>query len=204
MEALARRKLARAAARLNAASRWAGRVPPLVLMTDDDRLRDPRAAARALPKGSMVIVRSRNAATRAAHAEALMKLARLKGLIVLVAADAALAARVGADGVHLPEAAAGELAHLRVRDPGWFITLAAHSQGALAKAALAGADAVLLSPVFATKSHPDRAALTPIRANRIAAAFRVPVYALGGIDARNAALLSPAFAGLAAIGALEA
>jgi thiamine monophosphate synthase len=41
--------------------------------------------------------------------------------------------------------------------------------------------------------------LTPLRAAFIAAAASVPVYALGGIDARNAARLAPVFGGLAAI-----
>jgi len=42
--------------------------------------------------------------------------------------------------------------------------------------------------------------LTPVRAAFIAALSPVPVYALGGITARNAALLAPAFSGIAAIG----
>jgi len=62
-------------------------------------------------------------------------------------------------------------------------------------------DAVFLSPVFATRSHPERTSLTPVRANLAAKQMRKPLYALGGIDARNAALLH-GFAGLAAIGAL--
>ncbi len=64
-------------------------------------------------------------------------------------------------------------------------------------------DAVILSPVFATQSHPGGKTLTAIRANLIAEAMRKPVYALGGIDAQNARLLSKhAFSGIAAIGAL--
>ncbi len=58
---LARAKLARAAARLNARCG----LPAIILLTDDERLSDPLAAARALPKGSMVIVRARQAAQRA-------------------------------------------------------------------------------------------------------------------------------------------
>ena len=65
-------------------------------------------------------------------------------------------------------------------------------------------DAIFLSPVFATRSHPDRTALTALRANTLAHAAGKPVYALGGIDACNARLLSrDAFSGIAAIGALS-
>ncbi len=64
-----------------------------------------------------------------------------------------------------------------------------------------GLDAVFLSPVFPTGSHPERSALSAMRANAVARALTVPVYALGGIDARKAALLR-GFIGIAAIGAL--
>jgi thiamine-phosphate pyrophosphorylase len=63
-------------------------------------------------------------------------------------------------------------------------------------------DAVFLSPVFATTSHKGAASLTPARAAFIAQHGMVPVYALGGVTARNAVLLAPAFSGIAAISSL--
>jgi thiamine-phosphate pyrophosphorylase len=196
-DSLTRRRLARAAAHLAAQTRHA--LPPLALFTDDDRLADPLAAARALPRGSMVVVRSRDGARRAALARAMVDLSRAHALIVLVAGDGALAAASGADGVHLPEARLGEAAAWRARRR-FLITASAHSLAALARAKCV--DAIFLSPVFPTASHPGRAALTAVRANMIARAVRVPVYALGGIGARNAGRLS-GFAGIAAIGALD-
>ncbi|HEY0300753.1 MAG TPA: hypothetical protein VGC36_05450, partial [Rhizomicrobium sp.] len=65
-DSLARRTLARAAARLNASHAKAGLLPPLALFTDDARLADPLGAARALPRGSLVVVRAREAARREA------------------------------------------------------------------------------------------------------------------------------------------
>jgi thiamine-phosphate pyrophosphorylase len=191
-DSLQRPRLARAAARLAAQSRCA--VPPLVLMTDDDRLPDPLAAARALPRGSMIVVRSRDPAKRKRLAKALTPVARRRGLVVVVAGDAALAV----DGLHLSEARLGEAAHWRARR-GFVITASIHSLAGLRKAG--HLDAVFLSPVFATRSHPERVALTAARANLMARQACVPVYALGGVDARNAALLS-GFSGIAAIGAL--
>ena len=117
-DALSRRRLARAAARLNAAHRAA--LPPLVLMTDDERLADPVRAARALPRGSLVIVRSRDAARRAEIAQALQRLP----LFVLIADDPLSAAKLGADGLHLPERRAREAAHWRARYPRWIISAA--------------------------------------------------------------------------------
>ena len=203
---MSRRRLASAAARLKCQSSnrasGAGAVrratlPPLVLMTDDDRLPDPLAAVAALPRGAMVIVRARARATRAGLAAAI--LARRRDLFVLIADDPALAARLGADGLHLPQARAREAAHWRACHPRWLISAAAHSR----RATLAAVDLIVLSPVFATLSHPGAPALGAVRANAIARAANKPVYALGGIDARNARLLS-GFAGVAAVGALAA
>ena len=171
----------------------------LVLMTDDERLPDPLPAARLLPKGAMVIVRSRDSAQRARWAFAMMALARSRDLLVLIANDAALASRCGADGLHLSEASAFRAAHWSALRPHWFISAAAHS---LRSAVLhKHVDAIFLSPVFDTESHPGRRTLRPVRANAIAQKRAVPVYALGGVTARNASLLH-GFSGIAAIGAL--
>jgi len=167
---------------------------PLVLMTDD-RKADWVQAAHALPPGSVVVIRAREAKQRQKLARQLSGLATL-----LIADDPGLAAQVGAAGLHLPQARMREAAHWRARFPHWIITSSAHSLRALMNAHFL--DAVFLSPVFATSSHPAARALTPARAAFIAAHAPVPVYALGGISARNAGLLAPAFSGIAAISSL--
>lgn len=167
---------------------------PLVLFTDDSG-RDWLSAARRLPRGSAVVIRARDQRARAALLETLSP---LPGMTLLVAGDPALAA--AADGLHLPQTRAREAVHWRARHPGWIITASAHSLRALMT--LAHVDAAFLSPIFPTASHPGARTLTPARAAFIAAASPVPVYALGGITARNASLLAPAFAGIAAITAL--
>jgi thiamine-phosphate pyrophosphorylase len=169
-------------------------------MTDDDRLDDPLAAARMLPRGSLVVLRARDATRRAALARALMSIARTRGIRVSIAGDPELAVHCGADGVHFPEARIGEVAHWRARRPHWLITCAAHSLSACARARFVRADAAFLAPVFATRSHPGRNCLGPFRARAIAQASPIPVYALGGIDAQNAARLADGgFIGLAAV-----
>ncbi len=195
-DSASRRSIARAAARLAAAEQ--NDLPVLVLMTDEARLKDPLAAARALPKGSIVIVRSRDAAKRWDLALALRKIARARSLFLLIAGDVALAAQIGADGVHLPERRIGEAAAIRARYK-MLVTAAAHSLAVLRRAGYI--DALILSAVFATASHPGRAALGAVRANLMVRQAPVPVYALGGITTRNARLLS-GFCGIAAIGAL--
>lgn len=165
-------------------------------MTDDERLPDPVAAARALPKGSLVIVRARDAKRRHALGDALRT--QTHGLILLAADDPVLADCL--HGLHLPEAHARDAAHWRALRPHWVITVAAHSPRGLQAPY---ADAALLSPVFATKSHPGAKTLTPARARLMAQHALLPVLALGGVTARNAALL-PGFSGIAAIGSLGA
>lgn len=171
----------------------------LALLTDDLRLTDPLASAQALPPGSLVIVRARDRARRAALAVQLRPVAQSRGLILLIADDPDLAARIGAHGIHLPEHRAKEAAHWRARFGHWFVTAAAHSLHAVLNAA--AADAVLLSPVFATESHAKAVPLMSARARLMARQLRMPLFALGGVTANNAALLT-GFAGLAAIGAL--
>ena len=170
----------------------------LTLMTDDERLPDPLAAARALPRGSLVIVRSRDVKRRALLAMALRPLAKVRGLVLLIADDPILARAIGANGLHLPERRAREALHWRARNPRWLITASAHSSRALLQAG--NADAVLLSPVFPTQSHQKTKPLSPVRARLMARAMKIPVFALGGVTAGNAVLLS-GFSGIAAIGA---
>jgi thiamine-phosphate pyrophosphorylase len=196
---LARTKLARAAARFAAQS--GSGLPPLILMTDDERLTDPLAAARALPRGSMVILRARKSAQRESLALALRKIARSHDIKLLIADDPALAARTGAHGIHLPQAHARDAAHWRALRPHWMITAAAHSLSSAVQ--IRHADAMILAPIFATQSHPGGNMLGALRLRRIAQQMRIPIYALGGITAVTARNLTGAkLAGLAAIGAL--
>lgn len=167
---------------------------PLVLMTDA-RKADWAAAARGLPRGSVVVVRGHDTRQRLALAETLYGLAPL-----LIADDPALAAQIGAAGLHLPERRMKEAGHWRARFPHWIITASAHSLRALMGTQML--DAVFLSPVFATTSHKGAKPLTPLRAAFIASHAPVPVYALGGVTAKNAARLAPGFSGIAAISSL--
>jgi thiamine-phosphate pyrophosphorylase len=157
-------------------------------MTDADRLPDPAAAVARLPRGSAVILRHYGVPGRDALARDLVALCRGRHIRVLIAADARLARAVGADGLHLPEAMArrGPGIWQPWRRPDWIVTAAAHSRAALFRAARAGADAALLSPVFWTASHPLAPALGPLRFAAWCRSSPLPVYALGGISARTA------------------
>jgi thiamine-phosphate pyrophosphorylase len=193
-------RLARVAARLNAQSGHT-ELPPLIFLTDDARTPDPLPAIAALPRGSLVIVRSRDANRRRELAHATARIAQRHGLLLSIAGDAALAIETAADGLHLSEAEIEKAGRYRTKS--WLITAAAHSAHAVLRAHLSGAHAVLLSPIFATQSHTDRVPLGISRLRTIARTSPIPIYALGGVDAENVeSLKNIPLAGIAAINAL--
>jgi thiamine-phosphate pyrophosphorylase len=108
-------------------------------------------------------------------------------LINAGAAGAEEAARsVGAAGIHLPGRwTAEQVGMARIRGT---VSVGCHSVGEVAVARAAGADMALLSPVFPTESHPEARPLG-LDALRAASqtAGKMPVFALGGVDPRNAA-----------------
>lgn len=211
------RTLAEVAGELNLAARQKWALPPekplpaLILVTDETRLSDPTGAMASLPAGSAVLYRHYGLFDRAGFGRKLRESARQNGLLFTVAGDLGLAEALDADGCHMPEDLAFRLEDhepFRTRDgrPA-FNTLAAHSEEALERAARLGVDAALLSPVFATRSHPEREPLGAREANRLAQNAALPVYALGGLTLETALALKSAqepgaFAGIAAIGAL--
>lgn len=178
-------------------------LPPLWFMTDGARVADPVAVAGTLPRGAGVILRDYGAGDRAALAAALAETCRRRGLLFLVAGDERLAATAGADGLHLPEWQARRIPAIRRRHPMWLVTAAAHGRTALRRAAMAGADAAFVSPVFPTRSHPGAPSLGTVRFAALVRATDMPVYALGGVDDQSINLLrSAGIAGVAAIGAV--
>jgi thiamine-phosphate pyrophosphorylase len=181
-------------------------LPRLILMTDNVRLPDPTIAIHRLPAGSAVVLREQDGARRAALANRVQPLCRRRSVRLLIVNDWRLALAI-ADGVHLPETSVRRASRRWQwgRSPGWIVTAAAHSPAAIRRAAKLGVDAVLLSPVFATKSHPGARTIGPLRFTRWVRGSPIPVYALGGIDARRAQRLrNSGAAGFAAIGGLMA
>ncbi|MFQ5534364.1 MAG: thiamine phosphate synthase [Sphingomonadales bacterium] len=174
--------------------------PKHILLIDGERLVNPAAAIETLPRGSAVILRDYDHPTRLERALWLLGLCRKRGLRLLIGGDGRLAARIRADGLHLPEGLALTALRWRRLRPNWMITSAAHSYPALVRAATARVDAALLSPVFATLSHPHAAAIGPVRFAGLTHKSPVPVYALGGIGPKTVSRLSRCGAvGIAAI-----
>jgi thiamine-phosphate pyrophosphorylase len=182
----------------------AARLPPLLFVTDPRRTPDPVAVARRLPPGSGVVFRAFGAADAVDIGRRLAAVARDRRLTLLVGADVGLARTVRAGGVHLPERLLHRAPAIRAAWPDAVLTSAAHSRAAVARAARMGVDAVLLSAVFASESPSAGAPLGVLRFSALVRAAALPVYALGGVDERRAALLARSGAvGLAAVSAFS-
>lgn len=166
-------------------------LPRLWLVSDrrNDAQLD-RAVAR-LPRGSGVIFRHYHLppAARRARFARVRRLCRRRGHRLVLAGPPALARRWRAEGACGPPARGVLLA-------------AGHDLREIGRANRAGVGAVLLSPVFATRSHPGRPTLGPLRFLLLARRSRAPVIALGGMTPRRARRL--ARHGWAAIDGLSA
>ena len=176
------------------------------LLSDRDRLPDPGPLLDLLPAGSLVILRHTDAATRRRLGVALAPACRARRLFLLVADDLDLAVALGV-GLHLPERALATVAarvRLWHRGRGRLLTAAVHSAGAMEKARRAGADALLLSPVFATLSHPEAVPMGALRFRLLVRRSPLPVLALGGVTpATLARLRQSGAAGVATVGGLQ-
>jgi thiamine-phosphate pyrophosphorylase len=154
-------------------------LPEVWLLSDarNDAVLD--AALRRMPRGSGFVFRHYHLppAERRARFVALARIARARGHLIFLAGTRREARRWGAEGAYGAELAA------------------AHSLRELRR--IGRADAVLLSPVFPTRSHPGARALGPLRFRLLAARSPVPVIALGGMDPRRARRLKwPSWAGI--------
>mgnify|MGYP003668749701 CR=1 FL=1 len=178
-------------------------LPLFAFMTDATRTPDPAKALRLLVPGTMVIFRHYDAPDRAALGRHLAALARRLGLIFIVAGDRRLAHHLRADGLHLPDGMVRRRGRFAPKGDPWPVSAAAHDGPGLRRAARAGADLVLLSPVFPTASHPGRPALGVWRLAALCRGAAMPVLALGGVTPDQLRrTLSAGAAGVAGIGAL--
>ncbi len=131
----------------------------------------------------------------------LLNLSRAHCARLSVSGDAALAAEIGADGLHLP--ADGDVAAARAAlGPEALIGLSAHDLAEAERAADAGADYVTLSPIFWSRSKPRYGPALGLKIMaEIARDLPIPLYALGGVTPANAArAIAAGAAGVAVMG----
>jgi thiamine-phosphate pyrophosphorylase len=154
-------------------------LPRLWMMTDERQgVALPEIVAR-LPAGSGIVFRHYSLPPDARWAlfRHVKMLARRGRHTLLLAGSAEQAKAWLADGSH-------------GRGPGDGLRSApAHDFGEIRAAERTGASLVFLSPVYRTRSHPGAPPLGPARFGSLCRRTRLPVIALGGVDASRAPAL---------------
>jgi thiamine-phosphate pyrophosphorylase len=178
-------------------------MPVLWLFTDALRLPSPQPAIAALPRRLCgVVFRHDGVAGRTTLAKAVARQCRRLAIPLVIAGDARLAAAVGA-GVHLRAARrTADRGSMRWLRPTALVTSSAHSAVDMRRARILGVDAVFLSPVLPTRSHPGASALGVVRWAALARLARDAGMALGGVEGRMTRRLPRWCRGAGAIGAL--
>jgi thiamine-phosphate pyrophosphorylase len=153
-------------------------LPRLWLMTDERQGEALFAAIDRLPRGAGIVFRhySLGPVERRALWQRVLAAARRRGQTLVVAGPTL----PGADGAH--------------NRPGRGLrTASAHNLREVRAAERAGAQLIFLSPVHPTRSHPGARTLGPRRFALLAHQAKVPVIALGGLDAERARALRGAY-----------
>ena len=174
-------------------------LPSFFALVDPHRTPDPLALAERLPPGTGVIYRHFGEAKQESIGQGLVKVARARSLMVLIGNDPQLARRLDADGVHWAEARRHEARGWRDRFA--IMTCAAHSRRSLARAGTTSCDAALYSTVFASNSPSASAPMGALRFRNSVQRTRLPVYALGGVNADTIGQISSVAGGAAIEGA---
>ena len=122
-------------------------------------------------------------------------------LLVNDRVDVAVAA--GADGVHLPQRGLSAAKARAMLLHGQLVGVSVHSLAEAIAAQTEGADYVMFGHVFPTASHRGETPRGVAQLRAVVEAVRVPVIAIGGIDAHRAAeVMETGCAGVAVIGAI--
>lgn len=150
-------------------------LPRRWLMTDERLGEGLWDAVAALPRGSGVVLRhyALTSTERRTLFVKLRRIAQRRGLTLVVAGQDRLA--------RAPR-------HGRRRGA---LTAPVHSRREAIAAIRDGASLLFVSPVHATRSHPDARALGAVRLGLLIRGLGVPVIALGGTDERRWRALRP-------------
>ena len=177
----------------------------MLVVTVDDVRRQREAVTDALAAGvDTVQLRDRRAAggTLLEAARELRTLTRGARAALVVNDRVDIARAADADGVHLPAASFRVDTARRLLGPGPWIGCSTHTPAEAVAAARAGADYVVLGPIYATPSKAQYGAPLGVAAI-VATRIEVPLIAIGGVTAaRVGELRSAGASGVAVVRAV--
>lgn len=186
--------------RVEAALRGGARIVQYRDKRGDHALTDSPGANRGSPQGEPEGGRPRMVGIRERLAGEMVRLCREYGATSIINDDVELAARIGADGVHVGRDDAA-LEHARERlGQGAIIGVSCYNRIELALAgAEAGADYVAFGSFFASRVKPEAVPASPDLLREARKELSIPLCAIGGITADNAAPLVEAGADMLAV-----
>ncbi|HLZ79893.1 MAG TPA: thiamine phosphate synthase [Sphingomonas sp.] len=153
-------------------------------MTDERMGDELWAALERLPRGAGVVFRHYrlSLSDRRALFERVRRVARRRGLVLLLAGSERLAIAWKADGAHAPSPRLNSARPLRRTAP-------AHDRREWLAACRSGCDLVFVSPIRSTRSHPGAEALGTVRTGLLLGMDRRKAVALGGMTVAHARAL---------------
>ncbi len=169
-------------------------------LSNNDKL--IHAVSEAINGGARIIQyrdKSNDQARRLHEARQLLQLCREHDAILIINDDVALAAEIGADGVHLGRDD-GDIESARRQLPKGIIGLSCYNDWQRARAATqAGADYIAFGAFFPSTTKPDAAQAEPSLLKRVKQELNIAVVAIGGITAENGTPLIEAGADMLAV-----
>jgi thiamine-phosphate pyrophosphorylase len=162
-------------------------LPLFLFLSDGERLKDPTSIVERLPMQCGVVLRDYENPDRLKLIQNITKKTQNRNLVMFLANSGGEKPNKHhneprSNNEHWPNTAKGGQ---RKRSRGQLITTSAHNMGELGRANRLNVNAVLISPVFATSSHPDKKPLNIHRFVRLARLAKTHVYALGGISEKS-------------------
>ena len=151
------------------------KLPRIIIVFNEKEFNKNFFLKLKIPNGAAILLRS----------------CKIKKLKLLISEDIKLARDINADGVHFPTYMVKKdiinwslINKIKIKK-NLIITTAIHNSKELENAQLFDFDAGLLSPVFPSKSHPNGKSLGIRKFSKLVDKSDLPIYALGGINAKN-------------------
>ncbi len=151
--------------------------------------RDLAGIAAAAIRGGADVIQLRHKSASETHmrasAERLLALTRPARIPLIINDHPAVAAQVGADGVHLGQDDLPLAEARKLLPPGAILGKSTHSLAQAIAAEKEGADYIGVGPIFATPTKPAYSQVGLSLIGQVRASVRVPFVCIGGIDAEN-------------------